>query len=91
MKVPVFLYKKRSNEKLGESNFESTEGCYQHLVKCIHQAAKEALGENILSNKTKLLYYWNEEIGQLAKEKKEKYLKWISSKDPQDRIQFEKM
>jgi hypothetical protein len=44
-----------------------------------------------LRNKTKLLYYWNEEIGQLVKEKKEKYLKWISSKDPQDRIEFKKM
>jgi hypothetical protein len=38
-----FLYKKRLDEKLGESSFESTEGFYQHLVKRIHQAAKEAL------------------------------------------------
>ena len=58
-----FLYK-RLDGKLGESNFESTEECYQHLVKCIHQAAKEALGEKILRNKTKPFYYWNEEIGQ---------------------------
>ena len=50
MKVPVFLYKKRLDEKLGEGNFESTQDCYQHLVKCIHQAAKEALGENILGS-----------------------------------------
>ena len=40
------------------------------MVKCIHQAAKEALGEKILRNKTKPFYYWNEEIGQLVKEKK---------------------
>ena len=40
-----FLYKRRLDEKLGESNFESTEEFYQHIVKCIHQAAKEALGE----------------------------------------------
>jgi hypothetical protein len=69
MKVPVFLYKKRLDEKLGESNFESTEVCYKHLVECIYQAAKEALREKILRNKTKPLYYWNEEIGQLVKEK----------------------
>jgi hypothetical protein len=62
-----FLYKKRFNEKRGESNFESTEECYQHLVKCIHQAAKEALGEKILRSKTKPFYYWNEETGQLVK------------------------
>ena len=45
MKVLVFLYKKRLDEKLGESNLESTEEWYEHLVKCIYQAAKEALGE----------------------------------------------
>jgi hypothetical protein len=61
-----FLYKKRVDEKLGESNFVSTEECYQHLVKCIHQAAKEALGEKILRSKTKPFYYWNEETGKLV-------------------------
>ena len=85
-----FLYKKRFDEKVGEGNFESTEECYQHLVKCIHQAAKEALGEKILRNKTKPFYHWIEEIGQLVK-KKGKYLKWISPKDPQDRIEFRRM
>jgi len=44
-----------------------------------------------LRNKTKLNYYWNEEIGQLVKEKKGKYLKWISSKDPQDRTELRRM
>jgi len=61
-----FSYKKRLDEKLGEGNFESTEECYQHLVKCIHQGVKEALGEKILRSKTKPFYYWNEEIGQLV-------------------------
>ena len=51
MKVLVFLYKKRLDEKLGESNFESTEEFCQHIVKCIHQAAKEALGGKILETK----------------------------------------
>ena len=74
-----FLYKKRLDEKLGEGKFESAEECYQHLVKCIHQAAKEALGEKILRSKTKPFYYWYEEIEQLLKI----FLKWISSKDPQ--------
>ena len=48
------------------------EECYQHLVKCIHQATKGALGEKILRSKTKPFYYWNEESGQLVKGK-EKY------------------
>jgi hypothetical protein len=30
----------------------------------------QALGEKILRSKTKANYYWNEEIGQLVKEKK---------------------
>jgi hypothetical protein len=64
-----FLYKKRLDEKLGESNFESTGERYQHLVKCIRQAAKEALGETMLRSKTTPLYYWNEKIGQLVRKK----------------------
>jgi molybdopterin-guanine dinucleotide biosynthesis protein A len=51
--ITSYLYKKRIDENLGEIIFESTEECYQHLVKCIHQAAKEALAEKMLSNKTK--------------------------------------
>jgi len=42
----------------------------KHLVKCIHQAAKEALGEKILRSKTKPFYYWIEENGQLIKKRK---------------------
>ena len=41
-----------------------------------------------MRNNTKLPYYWNEETEHLAKKK---YLKWISSKDPQDRTQFKRM
>ena len=64
-----------------------TEECYQHLVKRIHQAAKEALGEKILRNKTKPFYYWDEEIGHLLKEKKRKILEIYEFKRPtgQDR------
>jgi len=43
-----------------------------------------------LRSKTKPFYYWNEEIGQLVK-KKENYLKWISSKDPQTRVELRRM
>jgi len=62
-----YLYKKRIDEKLGESNVESAEECYQNFVKCIHQAAKEALKEKHLRNNIKLFYYWNDEFGQLLK------------------------
>ena len=72
--ITSFFYKKRLVEKLGESNFLSTEECYQHIVKYIHQAAKEALVEKVLRSKTKPFYYWNEEIVQMLKEKREKVL-----------------
>jgi len=40
-------------------------------VKC----SEEALGEKILRNKTNPLHYWNEEIGQLVKENKNKSIR----------------
>ena len=43
-----------------------------------------------MRSKTKPFYYWNEEIGQLVK-KREKYLKYISSKDRQARIELRRM
>ena len=77
-----FLYKTRLGEKLGESNLGNTEEWYEHLVKCIYQAAKEALGEKILRSKTKPFYYWNEKIRQLVKEKKRKIFEMDSLKRP---------
>jgi formamidopyrimidine-DNA glycosylase len=44
-----------------------------------------------LRSKIKPFYYWNEEIDQLVKVKKGKYLKWISSKNPQDRIELRRV
>jgi len=48
----------------------------------------EALGEKILRNNTKPIYYWNEEIGQLVKEKKGKAFQMVQFKRPtgQDRV-----
>jgi len=70
MKLLVFLYKKRLDVKRGEGNFESTEECYQHLVKSIHQAAKEALVQNIMRSITKAFYYWSKEIEKLVNKKR---------------------
>jgi hypothetical protein len=57
VKVPFICIRKRLDENLGERSFESTEECYQHLVNCNRQAAEEALGETIVSNKTKTNHY----------------------------------
>ena len=49
------------------------------------------LGEKNLKSKIQPFYYWNEETEQLVKVKKGKYLKWISSKNPQDRIELRRV
>jgi len=51
--------------------------------------SERSIRKKILRSITKQFYYWNEEIRQFGKKKK--YLKWISSKDPQDRIQLRRM
>ena len=80
-----FLCKKRLDEKLGEGTFESINECYEHLVKCIHQASEEALGETICEVKLSLFITG---MKKLIKAKREKYLKFVSSKDPQARIEL---
>jgi hypothetical protein len=42
---PTFLYQQRLNNKLNRSEFTDTEEMYNYLKNCIHEAAKEALGE----------------------------------------------
>jgi hypothetical protein len=54
-------------------------------------SSERSIRRETLRSNTKPFYYWNEEIGQLVKEKREKYLKWISSKDAQDRTEFRRM
>ena len=44
-----------------------------------------------MKSKIQPFYYWNEETEQLVKVKKGKYLKWISSKNPQDRIELRRV
>jgi hypothetical protein len=65
---------KKLDEKHGESSFVSTQGCYQHLVKCIQPAAKEALEEKMLVGNTEPFYYWNEEVGKLVRGKRNTFL-----------------
>ena len=52
---------------------------------------QKKLREKNLRSKIKPFYYWNEEIEQLVKVKKGKYLKWISSKNTQDRIELRRV
>jgi len=40
-----FLYQQRLNNKLNRNEFTDTEQMYNYLKNCIHEAAKEELGE----------------------------------------------
>lgn len=55
----------------------------------MHQVAEEALGEEnkLCSNKI----WWNEEIEELVKQKKRKYLKRASPKTEEDRQEYKQL
>ena len=88
MKVQNSFIKKRLDEKLVQTTFESTEEQYKYILENIHEAAKETSGE--INTRRKPYYYWNEEIEQDIKVKKEKYLKWLNTKSIEDKIAFKK-
>ncbi|XP_049778037.1 uncharacterized protein LOC126175324 [Schistocerca cancellata] len=84
----IFLYQKRLDEKLVETEFDNTEDQYHYIVNKLHEAAKEALGETEETHTNHPLYYWNEEIKKEVKLKKEKYLKWLNTRNLQDKIEL---
>ncbi|XP_047107262.1 uncharacterized protein LOC124776352 [Schistocerca piceifrons] len=78
----------RLDEKLVETEFDNTEDQYHYIVNKLHEAAKEALGETEETRTNHPLYYWNEEIKKEVKLKKEKYLKWLNTRNLQDKIEL---
>ena len=57
------------------------------MKNCIHEAAKEALGENV-DNKGRKIVFWNAEIEKEWQNKKPLFLKWLSTKDNNDKVQY---
>ena len=53
-----FLYQQRLNSKLNRNEFTDTEEMYKYLKICIHEAAKEALGEKE-DNKGRKTIFWD--------------------------------
>lgn len=86
----VYLYKKRLDEKLTETHFDDTEAQYKYINNALHEAAKEALGEEIKCKKKKSLYYFDTEVEKEAQIKKEKYLKWLNTQCSEDKIELRK-
>ena len=51
-----FLYQQRLNNKLNRNEFTDTEEMYNYLKNCIHEAAKEALGEKEDNKGRKIIF-----------------------------------
>jgi hypothetical protein len=81
------LYQQRLNSKLNRNEFEDTEEMYKYLKNCIHEALKEALGEKE-ANKRRATIFWNAEIEKERQNKKQLFLKWLSTKDHNDKLQY---
>ncbi len=58
-KSKKFLYQQILNSKLNQNEFTDTEEMYKYLKSCIHEAAKEALGEKE-DNKGRKTIFWDE-------------------------------
>ena len=84
-----FLYQQRLNNKLNRNEFTVTEEMYNYLKNCIHEAAKEALGEKEV-NKGRETIFWDAEIEKERQNKKQLFLKWLSTKGYNDKVQYEK-
>jgi hypothetical protein len=56
-----YLYQQRLNNKLNRNEFTDAEEMYNCLKNCIHEAAKEALGEKE-DNKGRKTIFWDAEI-----------------------------
>jgi hypothetical protein len=80
------FYQQRLNNKLNGNEFEDREETYNFLKNCVHEAAKEALGEKE-ANKRRTTLFWNAEIEKERQSKKQLFLKRLSTKDHNDKLQ----
>ncbi|XP_050506239.1 craniofacial development protein 2-like [Diabrotica virgifera virgifera] len=81
------LYQQRLDGKLMNITETSTvEEVYGNVVVSVKKAAEEALGFNTQRKSEKL--WWNKEIEALVEEKKQAYIRWLSSKQQKDRDEY---
>lgn len=73
------LYKQRLDEELGHAHHNTPEDLYNHIEESIHAAAIEALGF-VKNNAKPTLYWWDEEIEDEMKIKREKYQQYLNTK-----------
>lgn len=83
-----YLYQQRLDQKLKENVYDNIEQLYEHIKNALHEAAHEALGKIDTTKKVSKKIWWNEEIEQKVKEKKDAYLKWLNTKSDDDRQEY---
>jgi len=64
------LYQRRLNNKLNRNECKDREEMYNYLKNCIHEAAKEALGEKEV-NKERKMFFWEVDIEKETQNKKQ--------------------
>jgi len=81
----TFLYQQIPNNRLNQNEFTNREEMYNYLKNCIHEAAKEVLGEKEV-NKEGKQFFWDEKEEKETQNKKQLFLKWCSTKDYSDKV-----
>ncbi|XP_044745289.1 uncharacterized protein LOC123307136 [Coccinella septempunctata] len=83
------LYQQRLDQKLEDWTEKSVSEVYRNIINSIQTAAEESLGiKNRLQN-NKL--WWNDEIEELIRRKKQLYQKWLNTQTEEDRGSYMEM
>ncbi|XP_030762950.1 craniofacial development protein 2-like [Sitophilus oryzae] len=78
----VFLYQRRLDSKLLDPEECTFNEIYENIKSSPIAATKEAIGTKEYSTNKK--FWWNDEMESYVEEKKQKYLKWLSTKTERD-------
>ncbi|KAL3271887.1 hypothetical protein HHI36_022357 [Cryptolaemus montrouzieri] len=81
----AFLFKLRLSQMFTKTDESTPTKLYDGLVKSIHLAAEESLGELDNGRNKKSPYGWNDQIKESLEEKKRDNNKWLTAKDSEDR------
>lgn len=81
-----YLFQQRLDQKLLDIQSYTYTEVYDNILTSLHETAQEALGtQKNMANKK---IWWNQEIENAVKQKKESYLKWLNTKEEEDRQKY---
>jgi hypothetical protein len=82
-------YQEKLKEKLGTGEYKTVEEEWSAFKSCILDAAEESIGKKKCTYRGKR--WWNKEIEQLVKLKKEAYRQWLHSRAESDKKVFREL